>query len=99
MEKTAEQYKLKIKFRKEEIKVAEGYVGEGYALNRREELELIKEFASQTGILFDPVYTGKAMYGLIDMLSKGEFSTKEKILFLHTGGGFGLFPAKDKFLL
>jgi D-cysteine desulfhydrase len=37
------------------------------------------------------------MFGLVNMLKKDEFSRKEKILFLHTGGGFGLFPAKERF--
>jgi len=97
LEKTIAQYRLKVRFTEKEIKVVEGYVGEGYALNKKEELEFIKAFISKSGILLDPVYTGKAMFGLVDMLKKGEFSRKEKILFLHTGGGFGLFPVKEKF--
>lgn len=94
---TISQYKLEIKFKDKEIKVIEGYVGEGYALNRVEELEFINAFISQSGILLDPVYTGKAMYGLVDLLKKGEFPQKEKTIFLHTGGGFGLFPVKERF--
>lgn len=97
LEKTITQYRLKVRFTEKEIKVVEGYVGEGYALNKKEEIEFIKAFISKSGILLDPVYTGKAMFGLVDMLKKGEFSRKEKILFLHTGGGFGLFPVKEKF--
>jgi len=97
LEKTIAQYRLKVKFKEKEIKVIEGYVGEGYTLNTKEELEFIKTFISQTGILLDPVYTGKVMFGFLDMLKKGEFSKKENIIFLHTGGGFGLFPVKEKF--
>ena len=97
LEKTITQYRLKVRFAEKEIKVIEGYVGEGYALNKKEETEFIKAFISKSGILLDPVYTGKAMFGLVDMLNKGEFSKKEKIIFLHTGGGFGLFPVKEKF--
>lgn len=97
LEKTISQYRLKIKFSEKEIKIIEGYVGEGYALNTKEELEFIKAFISQTGILLDPVYTGKAMFGLVDLLKKGGFSKRENIIFLHTGGGFGLFPAKERF--
>jgi D-cysteine desulfhydrase len=97
LEKTIAEYRLKIKFAEKEIKVVEGYVGEGYALNKKEELEFIRAFVSKTGILLDPVYTGKAIFGLVDMLKNGEFSRKDKILFLHTGGGFGLFPVKEKF--
>jgi D-cysteine desulfhydrase len=97
LEKTISQYRLKIKFLEKEIKIIEGYVGEGYALSTKEELGFIKAFISQTGILLDPVYTGKAMFGLVDLLKKGEFSKKENVIFLHTGGGFGLFPVKEKF--
>jgi len=97
LEKTIAQYRLKVKFKEKEIKVIEDYAGEGYALNTKEELEFIKAFTSQTGILLDPVYTGKAMFGFLDMLKKGEFSKKGNIIFLHTGGGFGLFPLKEKF--
>jgi len=99
LEKTIAQYRLRVRFKEKEIKVIEGYVGEGYALNKKEELEFIKAFVSQTGILLDPVYTGKAMFGLADTLKNGRFSEKEKILFLHTGGGFGLFPVRGKFFL
>jgi D-cysteine desulfhydrase len=97
LDDTISKYELKVKFREKEIRVIEGYVGEGYALNRIEELEFIKAFISQTGILLDPVYTGKAMFGLVDFIEKGKFSKKEKIVFLHTGGGFGLFPVKERF--
>ncbi|HVP35708.1 MAG TPA: D-cysteine desulfhydrase family protein [Terriglobales bacterium] len=97
LEKTIAEYRLKVKFTEKEIRVVEGYVGDGYALSRKKELDFIQAFISQSGIFLDPVYTGKAMFGLADMLNKNEFSKKEKILFLHTGGGFGLFPAKDRF--
>jgi D-cysteine desulfhydrase len=97
LDDTISQYKLKVKFKEREIKVIEGYVDDGYALNRVEELDFIKAFISRTGILLDPVYTGKAMFGLVNQLKEGEFPQKEKIVFLHTGGGFGLFPVKDKF--
>ena len=94
---TKEKFKLKVNFEKEEIKIIDGYVGEGYAKSRKEELDLIKSVAENTGIILDPVYTGKAMYGLLDQLKRGRFSPEDKILFLHTGGGFGLFPIKESF--
>lgn len=97
LEKTIAQYRLRVRFKEKDIKVIEGYVGEGYALNKKKELEFIKTFISQTGILLDPVYTGKAMFGLVNMLKKDELSRKEKLIFLHTGGGFGLFPLREKF--
>jgi D-cysteine desulfhydrase len=53
--------------------------------------------AKDAGIVLDPVYSGKAMLGLVDQIKKGKFPEKERILFLHTGGGFGLFPIKERF--
>ena len=95
---TKEKFKLKVNFEKDQIKIIDGYVGEGYAKSKKVELDLIKQVAENTGIILDPVYTGKAMYGLLDQLRKGRFSKEDKILFLHTGGGFGLFPIKARIL-
>jgi D-cysteine desulfhydrase len=95
---TKEKFKLKVNFEKDQIKIIDGYVGEGYAKSKKEELDLIKLVAENTGIILDPVYTGKAMYGLLDQLKKEKFSKEDKILFLHTGGGFGLFPIKARIL-
>jgi D-cysteine desulfhydrase len=94
---TKEKFKLDISFEKEDLNIIDGYVGEGYAKSKKEELDLIKSVAQNTGIILDPVYTGKAMYGLLDQLNKETFSKGDKILFLHTGGGFGLFPIKERF--
>jgi D-cysteine desulfhydrase len=94
---TKERFKLKADFEKEEINIIDGYVGEGYAKSKKEELDLIKKVAENTGVILDPVYTGKAMYGLLDQLRKEKFPKGERILFLHTGGGFGLFPVKERF--
>jgi D-cysteine desulfhydrase len=94
---TKEKFKLNVDLEKEEIQIIDGYVGEGYAKSKKEELDLIRSMAENTGIILDPVYTGKAMYGLLDQLRKEKFPKGERILFLHTGGGFGLFPVKEKF--
>ncbi len=94
---TKKKFKLDVNFEKKELKIIDGYVGEGYAKSKKEELDLIKSVAQNTGIILDPVYTGKAMYGLLDQLRKETFSRQDRILFLHTGGGFGLFPIKEKF--
>lgn len=94
---TKNKFHLDIELKKEEIRIIDGYVGEGYAQSRKEELDLIKSIAENTGIILDPVYTGKAMYGLLEEIRKNRFTSKDKILFLHTGGGFGLFPVKGRF--
>jgi len=86
-----EKYNLGIKVCREEIEIIDGYVGEGYAMSWPEEIDLIKRMAQVEGIVLDPVYTGKAMFGLIKEIEKGRFREGAKILFLHTGGIFGLF--------
>ncbi|MDO5301920.1 MAG: D-cysteine desulfhydrase family protein [Tissierellia bacterium] len=72
-----------------EVHILEGYEGRGYGLSRPEELAFIRDFTSQTGIILDPVYTGKALYGLITEALEGRFVPGERILFVHTGGAFG----------
>lgn len=68
-----------------------GFVGEGYGIPTNETIEAIQLLAQNEGILLDPVYTGKAMAGLIAMIRSGQFSSDDKVLFLHTGGSAGLF--------
>ena len=74
---------------KEDIDMIDGYVGKGYALSRPEEIEFIHKLAKQEGLILDPVYTGKAMYGLVEEIKKGRFADHKNILFIHTGGIFG----------
>jgi D-cysteine desulfhydrase len=80
-----------------EIKIVDGYVGKGYGKSRPQEIRLIKHVAQMEGIFLDPVYTGKAMLGLHDQIKKGQFRKGQKILFIHTGGIFGLFPYRELF--
>ncbi len=80
-----------------EINIIDGYVGDGYALSTPVELNFISELAKLEGIILDPVYTGKGMYGLTEEIKKGKFKDFKNILFIHTGGLFGLFPQKDLF--
>jgi len=69
----------------------------GYAKTKPELLEFIQMFASSTGILLDPVYTGKMMFALTDLISKSEFPAGTRILAIHTGGIFALLGMKEKF--
>ena len=73
----------------DELHIIDGYPGLGYALSRSEEIEFINYIAKLEGIILDPVYTGKAMYGLVEEIKKGSFDKHENILFMHTGGIFG----------
>ncbi len=84
-------------FSTDEINIIDAYVGRGYALSRPEELAFINELAKLEGIVLDPVYTGKAMYGLTEEIKKGHFRHCQNILFIHTGGLFGLFSRTNSF--
>ncbi len=71
------------------------YVGEGYAIPASSTIEAL--LAETEGLLLDPVYTGKAMAGLIDYVRKGKFRKDERIVFLHTGGPVALFAYENAF--
>lgn len=81
----------------EDMDIIDGYVEIGYAQSRPEELEFIQKTAKKEGVIFDPVYTGKAMYGMMNEIEKGTFAKGENILFIHTGGLFGIFSKRDQF--
>jgi D-cysteine desulfhydrase len=72
------------------------YVGGGYEIASDEVLETIIKIAKLEGIVFDPVYTGKAFHGLIQLIKAGQLEGLENIVFVHTGGGFGLFPYRQR---
>jgi D-cysteine desulfhydrase family pyridoxal phosphate-dependent enzyme len=74
-----------------DIEVNDGYLGAGYAVVGEPEREAIRLFARNEGLLLDPVYTGRAAAGLIDLIRKGHFTPDETVLFWHTGGTAGLF--------
>ncbi len=74
----------------------DGYKGLGYAISKPDELSFIAHVAKTEGIILDPVYTGKAFYGLYREVEKGSFDSCERILFIHTGGQYGLFPKQEQ---
>ncbi|MDO3385735.1 D-cysteine desulfhydrase family protein [Gilvimarinus sp. SDUM040013] len=80
----------------EPVKVLEGYIGPGYALGYPEVFDVIASLAAADGLVLDPVYTGKAFYGMLAEHKKGNIKQKD-IVFVHTGGVFGLFPYKNNF--
>jgi len=69
-----------------EVTVYDDYIGQGYGIPTKECIEAIRVVAQTEAIFLDPVYTGKAMAGLIDLVSKGQFARKDRLLFIHTGG-------------
>lgn len=82
---------LGIQFDPDLILINDQYTGQGYGIMGEPEIEAIRMFASLEGLLLDPVYTGRAAAGLIDLVRKGFFKTDEKVLFWHTGGTPALF--------
>ncbi|WP_345344191.1 D-cysteine desulfhydrase family protein [Candidatus Villigracilis affinis] len=89
-EKLSEQ----IQFTSDDVLVNENYCQAGYGVFGEGEREAIKLFASTEGLLLDPVYTGRAAAGMIDLIRKGFFKKDETILFWHTGGQPALFADK-----
>ena len=73
------------------------YVGAGYGIPTPGMIEAVQMVARTEGIFLDPVYSGKGMAGLIDLIRKGAFRKGETIVFLHTGGASGLFGYTDVF--
>ncbi|OCX52878.1 1-aminocyclopropane-1-carboxylate deaminase [Mucilaginibacter sp. PPCGB 2223] len=69
----------------------------GYAKTTPDLIAFIREFIALTGMLIDPVYTGKMLYAIFDLLAKGYFTPGSKILAVHTGGIWGLLGMKEKF--
>ena len=74
------------------------YVGEGYGLPTPGMVEALELTARTEGIVLDPVYSGKAMAGLIDLIRKEHFKPEQNIVFLHTGGAVGLFGYTHTFV-
>ncbi|MGB8252598.1 MAG: D-cysteine desulfhydrase family protein [Anaerolineaceae bacterium] len=76
------------------IRINDNYLGEGYGVMGQPEKEAIQLFAKQEGIILDPVYTGRAAAGLIDLIGQGFFKKDEKVVFWHTGGTPALFASQ-----
>ena len=75
------------------------YIGPRYGRCDPEVFELIGKLAKLEGIILDPVYSAKAFYGMLQELQRGRFDGVSDIVFIHTGGLFGLFAQRDQLLL
>ena len=75
-------------------RVIDGYVGQGYGIASPQVFALIAELAALEGVVLDPVYTGKAFAGMLAEIAAGRFQGCRDIVFMHTGGIFGLFPQR-----
>ncbi|MEO6953750.1 MAG: D-cysteine desulfhydrase family protein [Polyangia bacterium] len=85
------RFDLSFAFERESLEILDGYVGRGYAKSRPEELACLIALARAEGLVLDPVYTGKAWYGLTQTLARDAHALGSRIVFIHTGGVFGLF--------
>ena len=80
-----------------EVRISDEYIGKGYGIPTEQCLEAITLTAQTEGIVLDPVYTGKAMAGLIDWIRAGRVHDGQTVVFWHTGGGPGLFVHGESF--
>ncbi len=97
VEKTAHLLGIRQAIPRETVRCFDDYVGPGYSLPSAAMVDAVKLIARTEAILMDPVYTGKAMAGMIDLVQKGFFSPAEKLLFVHTGGSPGIYAYLDTF--
>ncbi|MEE4659485.1 MAG: D-cysteine desulfhydrase family protein [Halieaceae bacterium] len=80
-----------------QARVLDGYVGPGYGRADPVVFDTIALVARTEGLVLDPVYTGKAFHGMLEELSAGRFDDCEDVVFVHTGGLFGVFPQRAGF--
>ena len=95
---TAARLGLDLRFGPQDVQADDRFMGGGYAVLTGAEREAIRLVARTEGILLDPVYTGKAMAGLIGLIRQGEVGAGERVLFWHTGGSPALFAYADGLL-
>lgn len=94
LEKMQGDYRLDFSLSGNDINIWENYIGKGYGLSRDEELDCIIECARLEGLIFDPVYSGKAMFGLLEEIKMNNRQLDgAKIVFIHTGGIHSLFAS------
>lgn len=89
--RTAELLGSRAPVPREAVVALDEWVGPGYSLPTDAMVEAVRLLARLEGVLLDPVYTGKAMAGLIDLIGRGEFRRGQQVLFLHTGGAPALY--------
>jgi len=95
IEAVSEFLGLGVKVSADELGIDDSYLGQGYGIPTAECIDAIRLVAQTEGIFLDPVYTGKAMAGLVDLIKKGRFKSTDTIVFIHTGGIPAVF-AYDK---
>ncbi|MCG3882498.1 D-cysteine desulfhydrase family protein [Psychrobacter sp. Ps3] len=92
---TAQLIAADYQFTADDLILNSDYVGDGYGVIGVLEKEAIALTAQNEGILLDPVYTGRAMGGLVDMIRTEQIKATDNVLFWHTGGAPALFAYAD----
>jgi L-cysteate sulfo-lyase len=92
----AELFGVDVSIVPDKVNVFDDYIKEGYGILNDEVTEAIKLVAETEGIFLDPVYTGKAMVMLIDLIKKGYFKKDDNVVFFHTGGLPALFLYRNE---
>lgn len=82
----------------EDIWIEDGFVGAAYGVPSEGGIEAIYRVAQAEGVLLDPVYTGKAMHGLISLVQEGKIQPNSRVIFVHCGGSPALYPFAQKLL-
>lgn len=98
VKKTAQHVGLNLEIPREAVTCLDQYVGPGYSLPTPGMAEAVRMLARTDGILLDPVYTGKTMAGMIDLVRKGHFKKDDNVLFMHTGGSPALYVYEEYIL-
>ena len=75
-----------------EIIINDEYIGAGYGRPTDAGVAAMRTVAENEGVILDPVYTGKAMSGMLDMIRRGALDNPRDVVFLHTGGAPAIHP-------
>lgn len=91
-----QRYQIDIDLDAVEINCIDDYAGPAYGVAIPEVFTLIQQVARTEGVVLDPVYTGKGFYGLVEEIKKGRWQAGEDVVFIHTGGIFGMYAQADQ---
>jgi D-cysteine desulfhydrase len=94
---TVDKYELGLTAEQTPIELVGGFIGEGYAIAYPSAVDMLKLVARTEGVLLDPTYTSKAMFGTVETIKRGGLRAGARAVFVHTGGVFGLMARRDLF--
>ncbi len=99
LEAWKKRYQQQLDLQQLDIRVNDAYIGPGYAEAQPQVFRLIQKMLQDEALLLDPVYTGKAFYGMLEELKGGELAGRGELVFVHTGGAFGLMAQRQEAML